>query len=418
MALWFLLAIFIHFFYIYRSDSAGAPAAAWLSMNPTLNLLDLRFWFSGSWNASCNIMTVSSYYPQAKVNLPRVAHSSPPLKKILKSFLSFHGVFFCLSLSDSPITQTVPLLSSGCLGVKFIPFTIDSTGGPFVLAGLRDALKLSAEKEAYAVSLNCFLWGSSWVNQAMKLLFRQQTLSFDIFFLTNNFTMMALIVAATPLNVKKCLSLIKHGYPKNHNDSMSINRIVLWASFFNLNLFKWVVWQGRVTKLLHLSESGPVCRCIQRKQTKQKCRADGESQGKDQIIRQLREKRLQVVSTVLTAPFIRQKGPFSFFFFSNHHHRFYLSYAQPRTVVLAIVFFGYGYLKITNVLFRYLETTSFAVSITRLINLLSQCLSEIRNTMSAYIHGVLTTVATNVSWKCQINERALIINASEYLSLT
>lgn len=182
MALWFLLAIFIHFFYIYRSDSAGAPAAAWLSMNPTLNLLDLRFWFSGSWNASCNIMTVSSYYPQAKVNLPRVAHSSPPLKKILKSFLSFHGVFFCLSLSDSPVTQTVPLLSSGCLGVKFIPFTIDSTGGPFVLAGLRDALKLSAEKEAYAVSLNCFLWGSSWVNQAMKLLFRQQTLSFDFFF--------------------------------------------------------------------------------------------------------------------------------------------------------------------------------------------------------------------------------------------
>lgn len=104
------------------------------------------------------------------------------------------------------------------------------------------------------------------------------------------------------------LCLIKHGYPKNHNDSMSINRIVLWASFFkNLNLFKWVVWQGRVTKLLHLSESGPVCRCIQQKQTKQKCRADGESQRKDQIIRQLREKKLQVVSTVLTAPFIRQK---------------------------------------------------------------------------------------------------------------
>lgn len=38
--------------------------------------------------------------------------------------------------------------------------------------------------------------------------------------------------------------------------------------------------------------------------------------------------------------------------------------------------------------------------------------------MSAYIHGVLTTVATNVSWKCQINKRALIINASEYLDLT
>lgn len=125
-------------------------------MNPTLNLLDLRFWFSSSCNASCNVMAVSSYYPQAKVNLPRVAHSSPPLKKILKSFLSFLGGFFCLSLSDSPITQTVPLFSSGCLGVKFIPFTIDSTGGAFVLSGLRDALKLSAEKAAYAVSLNCF----------------------------------------------------------------------------------------------------------------------------------------------------------------------------------------------------------------------------------------------------------------------
>lgn len=64
--------------------------------------------------------------------------------------------FFCLSLSDSPITQTVPVLSSWCLGVKFIPFTIDSRGGAFVFLGQRDALKLFVEKEAYVVSLNCF----------------------------------------------------------------------------------------------------------------------------------------------------------------------------------------------------------------------------------------------------------------------
>lgn len=192
--------------------------------------------------------------------------------------------------------------------------------------------------------------------------------------------------------------------------------------FFYLNLFKRVVWQGRVTKLLHLSESGPVCRCIQQKQTKQKCRADGESQRKDQIIRQLREKKLQVVSTVLTAPFIRQKVHLAleildFFFFKSSLPL--LSFTHTAENGRACNnFFWYGYLKITNVLFRYLETTSFAVSITRSINLLSQCLSEIRNTMSAYIHGVLTTVAANVSWKCQINKRALIINTSEYLDLT
>lgn len=48
----------------------------------------------------------------------------------------------------------------------------------------------------------------------MKLLFRQQTLSFDIFFLTNNFTMMALIVAATPLNVKKMFKFNQTWLPK------------------------------------------------------------------------------------------------------------------------------------------------------------------------------------------------------------
>lgn len=69
-------------------------------------------------------------------------------KKILKSFLSFLGVFFCLSLSDSPITQTVPALSSWCVGVKFIPFTIDFRGGAFALLGQWDTLKLFVEKKA------------------------------------------------------------------------------------------------------------------------------------------------------------------------------------------------------------------------------------------------------------------------------
>lgn len=104
-------------------------------------------------------MTISSHYPLAKVNLSHVAHSSPPLKKILKSFLSLLGVFFCLSLSDSPITQTVPVLSSWCLRVKFIPFTIDFRGGAFLLLGQRGTLKLFIGKKYIVptkVSLNCF----------------------------------------------------------------------------------------------------------------------------------------------------------------------------------------------------------------------------------------------------------------------
>lgn len=56
-----------------------------------------------------------------------------------------------------PPPLTVPVLSSERPGVKFIPFTIDSSGGRLVfLPGLKCALRVSRESEAYAVSLNCF----------------------------------------------------------------------------------------------------------------------------------------------------------------------------------------------------------------------------------------------------------------------
>lgn len=138
--------LFTFCFSHYGFDSAAASLRNW-----KWDLLDRSFWFSSPWNAPWNTMTTPSYYPQAKVNLSRVAHSSPA---------PFHPRS-CLSSSDSPITQTVPMLGSGCLGVKFIPFTIDSPGGARVLPGLRGALKLSVEKEAYEESLNCFLWGST-----------------------------------------------------------------------------------------------------------------------------------------------------------------------------------------------------------------------------------------------------------------
>lgn len=72
-------------------------------------------------------------------------------------FLSFLKVFFAGARVTHPSPKTVPVLSSECPGVKFIPFTIDSSGGrPVFLPGLKCALRVSGESEAYAVLLNCF----------------------------------------------------------------------------------------------------------------------------------------------------------------------------------------------------------------------------------------------------------------------
>ena len=104
-----------------------------------------------------------------------------PLKKILKSFLSFLGGFFCLSLSDSSIAQAVPDLSGRCRGVKFIPFTIDSRGGAFILLGQQGALKLSVEIDARVGFPKLFLVRQRLGQPALEIAFlKQQKVSCDI----------------------------------------------------------------------------------------------------------------------------------------------------------------------------------------------------------------------------------------------
>lgn len=83
----------------------------------------------------------------------------------------------------------------------------------------------SVDKEAYAVSLNCFLRSSGEVNQAMKLLFTQQSfdiLIYDGFDYCGNTFKCKQTKSCDKKNRKVLfmshLCLIKHGYPKNHND--------------------------------------------------------------------------------------------------------------------------------------------------------------------------------------------------------
>lgn len=124
----------------FRFFFASNTGASVFIKNTAIKRKDLRFRCAGS----CNSMTFSSHYPHAKVNLSHVARSSPPPRKSLSPFCPFLEVFFCLSLSDSPITLTVPVFSHWCLGVKFIPFTIDFRRAAFALSGHRDTQKLFA----------------------------------------------------------------------------------------------------------------------------------------------------------------------------------------------------------------------------------------------------------------------------------
>lgn len=119
----------------------------------------LALQFCVSWNKSWkNLIGPSSYPDQTKVKSPHAAHSTFLFSRSLKSLFVLSSGFLCRSSSDSPVTQTVPALSSECPRVKFIPFTIDSSGGrPVFLPGPKSALRVSRESEAYAVSLNCFL---------------------------------------------------------------------------------------------------------------------------------------------------------------------------------------------------------------------------------------------------------------------
>lgn len=187
-------------------------------------------------------MTISSYYPWAKVNLSHVARSGPPLKKILKSFLSFLGGFFYLSLSDSSIAKAVPDLSSRCRGVKFIPFTIDSRGGAFILLGQQGALKLSVKIDAYVgfpkiVSCQAAVRSICPWNCFSK----QQKLSCDIRCFSNIQHNAAATLTCTQYIQRQLIGHLfapiqgfdKQGYPTHLSFKWTINTLCLLTALFH-----------------------------------------------------------------------------------------------------------------------------------------------------------------------------------------